>query len=153
MERVSVPKIHAVKCEFKPGSKKYGYAVFDQSSDNDGTCYSDKSYIVAGIVKLLIPLLKKKIQEGTTRLVLRTDVPSLPLFLKSHVKTWERNGYLTAQRTPVKYADLYKEFSKLMEKIDLRIEYFKDPDEELDSKALDYCKEQVEKSENSRAID
>uniref|UniRef100_A0AC35F4R8 RNase H type-1 domain-containing protein n=1 Tax=Panagrolaimus sp. PS1159 TaxID=55785 RepID=A0AC35F4R8_9BILA len=148
-----VPKIHAVKCKLNPDSKKYGYSIFDQSSDNDGTCYSDKSYIVAGILKLLIPLLQKKIQEGTTRLVLRTDVHPLPLFLKYHVKKWESKGYNTAQGTPVRYADLYKEFSKLMEKIDLRIEYFKDPEEELDSKALDYCKEQVEKSENSRAID
>jgi ribonuclease HI len=148
-----VPKIHAVKCKLNPDSQKYGYAIFDQSSDNDGTCYSEKSYIVVGILKLLNPLLKKKIQEGTTRLVLRTDVHPLPLFLKHHVKTWEKKGYFTAQGTPVKYADLYKEFSKLMEKIDLRIEYFKDPEEELDSKALDYCKEQVEKSENSRAID
>uniref|UniRef100_A0AC34FL41 RNase H type-1 domain-containing protein n=1 Tax=Panagrolaimus sp. ES5 TaxID=591445 RepID=A0AC34FL41_9BILA len=148
-----VPQIHAVKYYLKD-SKNYCTAVFDQSSDNYGNAFSVGKNIVIDTLKLLIPLLEKKIEEGATRLVLRTDVKRIALSLESFLKKWETKGYVTAQGSPVKDADVYKQISKLLKKINLRIECFAQPEQELDKKALEYCKEEAEKkSHEIGAID
>ena len=88
---------------------------------------------------MLIPLLRKEVEKGATRLTVRTTEKRMPLVLERYIAKWETKGYTTSKGTAVQGADVYKEFAQLQKQIDLRIETFTEPENEEDKLALEYC--------------
>ncbi|KAE9551092.1 hypothetical protein FO519_005689 [Halicephalobus sp. NKZ332] len=134
-----IPRVYLVSTNQE--GKRYACIFNELESDLENTVSQLPEKGNVEIAKMVISVIEKGIAKGAKKVVIRTNEGHLPIYLFKYIPKWKNTGFVTALKKPVVGAEEYKKIGKLMEEVEVRIEYFANSELEKDKEAMEYVEE------------
>jgi ribonuclease HI len=102
-------------CSGNPGPGGWGAVILDDKSNETNISGEEKS-TTNNRMELMAPIMALRKIKKSSRIVIYTDSTYLKNGITIWIKNWEKNGWKSANKKPVKNKDLWVTLSKLSKK-------------------------------------
>ena len=102
-------------CSGNPGPGGWGAVIIDEEENQINLSGKEKS-TTNNRMELIAPIMALKKIRTNSEITIYTDSTYLKNGITTWIKNWEKNGWKSANKKPVKNKDLWLKLSKLTEK-------------------------------------
>ena len=102
-------------CSGNPGPGGWGAVILDEKNNETNISGEEKS-TTNNRMELTAPIMALRKVKKASKITIYTDSTYLKNGITTWIKNWEKNGWISANKKPVKNKDLWVVLSKLTEK-------------------------------------
>ena len=99
-------------CSGNPGPGGWGAVILDEKNNETNLSGKEKS-TTNNRMELMAPIMALKKVKKNTKIIIYTDSTYLKNGITVWIKNWEKNGWMSKNKKPVKNKDLWVTLSKL----------------------------------------
>jgi ribonuclease HI len=101
-------------CSGNPGPGGWGAVIFDEDKNETNISGEEKS-TTNNRMELMAPIMALKKIKKSSKIIIYTDSIYLKNGITTWIKNWEKNGWMSANKKPIKNKDLWVTLNKLSE--------------------------------------
>ena len=93
-------------CSGNPGPGGWGAVIFDEDKNETNISGEEKS-TTNNRMELMAPIMALKKIKKSSKIIIYTDSIYLKNGITTWIKNWEKNGWMSANKKPIKNKDLW----------------------------------------------
>ena len=101
-------------CSGNPGPGGWGAVILDEEKNETNISGEEKS-TTNNRMELMAPIMALRKIKKSSKIIIYTDSTYLKNGITTWIKNWEINGWISANKKPIKNKDLWVTLSKLSE--------------------------------------
>ena len=111
-------------CSGNPGPGGWGAVILDKEK-NETNISGDEKSTTNNRMELMAPIMALRKIKKSSKIIIYTDSTYLKNGITTWIKNWEINGWIGANKKPIKNKDLWVTLSKLSEEQNIEWKWIK----------------------------
>ena len=99
-------------CSGNPGPGGWGIVILDEKN-NETNISGGEKFTTNNRMELMAPIMALRKIKKASKIIIYTDSTYLKNGITTWIKNWEKNGWMSANKKPVKNKDLWLALNKL----------------------------------------